>query len=172
MEQLPYRVQQAVNYVIDRPSPADRQLVTSLLSPALARLFYTMSPGDRAHAIRVCRSLRERGVADRTLLQAALLHDVGKARGVPIPYRVAYTLLKRFAPTMLMRVCVEPAPAWRQPFVTLHQHPEIGAQLAVDAGASADIVALIRAHQDGDGDDLPPHLTTALTQLQLVDDAQ
>lgn len=168
IEWLPYRVQQVVNYIVDRPSPADCEFVQSLLTPALVRLFYTMSPGDRAHAIRVCRSLQERGLSDRKLLQAALLHDVGKAQGVPLPYRIAYTLLERISPALLVRLCEEPVPAWRRPFVTLHRHPEIGAQLAAEAGASADVVAFIRFHQDGDG--IPPHLATALTHLQHVDD--
>lgn len=168
IERLPYRVQQAVKYVVDRPAPADRELVASLLSPALMHLFQSMSPGDRAHAIRVCRALQDRDITDRTLLRAALLHDVGKAEGVSLPHRVAYTLLKRLAPGLLARLCAQPASGWRQPLVKLHRHPEIGARLAADAGASPDVVALIRAHQDGN--DVPAHLTTALGHLQRADD--
>nr|WP_290665720.1 hypothetical protein [Ardenticatena sp.] len=166
-----YRTQQVVRYVFDRPSAEDEALAATLLPPPLLALFRRMSAGDQAHAARVCRALQQQGVDDWRLLQAALLHDVGKAEGVPLVYRVAYVLLKRFAPHWLERLTdrTPPVARWRRPLVRLAHHPAIGAEMAAQAGAHADVVALIRAHQDGDA--CPPHLREHLAALQAVDDA-
>ncbi|MDQ7028645.1 MAG: HD domain-containing protein, partial [Ardenticatenia bacterium] len=73
-----YRVWQGTRYFVERPSPEDEALAVEVLPPALLTLYHRMSPRDRAHAARVCRSLLRDGVDEPVLLQAALLHDVGK----------------------------------------------------------------------------------------------
>lgn len=168
---LSYRIQQALRYVTDRPAPDDRAFVADLLPPALLHLFRRMSSGDQAHAIRVCRRLRKRGIIERAVLQAALLHDVGKAPGIPFLYRVSYVLLHRLTPGIAERLVATPTPRWRRPFYRLAHHPRIGAQLAKEAGAAEDVVTIIRAHQEGVTDaDVPARLHPMLATLREIDD--
>ncbi len=165
-----YRVRQGICYVAERPTPEDEALAAALLPPPLLALYARMAPRDQAHAARVCRALRQKGVDDPILLQAALLHDVGKTGGIPLLYRVLYVLVGRWAPWLLQRLEQRSrVPALLCPLVQLARHPEIGAELAARAGASPDVVALIRWHQDGRG--APEHLREALHLLQSVDDA-
>lgn len=162
-----YRLRQGIRYPFERPSPEDRALAASLLSPELLTLYTRMSPRDQAHAARVCRALQQQGVRDPVVLQAALLHDVGKIGGVPLPHRVLYVLMERWAPQLLRRLGSYDW-ALLRPLTRLARHPEIGAELAARAGAAPDVVALIRWHQNGHH--APEHLRPALRLLQSVDD--
>ena len=165
-----YRLWQGTRYFVERPSAEDEALAAEVLSPPLLELYNRMAPRDRAHAARVCRALRRWGVEERTVLQAALLHDVGKAGGVPWIARVVYVLLRRWAPACVARLeRSERPPALLRPLVRLARHPAIGAELAAQAGAPADVVSLIGGHQDGSG--VPPRLMPALRLLQRADEA-
>ncbi|OQY26479.1 MAG: hypothetical protein B6243_14220, partial [Anaerolineaceae bacterium 4572_5.2] len=129
-------------------STEDLALAKSLLgenSPAMA-LFLRMSAADQQHAIAVLQSLRDRGEDHPPLLQAALLHDVGKAMGQPLFHRVAIVLLQTFWPAALVKLADAPlnnCPVWRRPFVVHAQHPQIGADWAKEASCNSMTVALI-----------------------------
>jgi len=117
------------------------------LSPAQRVLFERMSAPDRRHALAVFRALQERGVQERDLLVAALLHDAGKAEcPPPIWVRVAVVLMERFAPRLLECISEGEPRGWRRPFVIYRQHAEIGADWAAQAGCSPIVVDLIRRH--------------------------
>jgi len=127
--------------------------VAATLSPALAGLFYRQHVGDQRHALDVYRTLRDGGHDDLALLQAGLLHDVGKTAGrVPLPYRVANVLLRAVQPAWLQRLASPDPRSWRYPFYVHNQHAARGAAMAQAAGASPTVVALIAAHHDP-GDD-------------------
>ena len=80
----------------------DERLVRSILPAAgQQQLFARMSPNDQRHALAVARSLQKAGYDNLALLQAALLHDVGKSLGQPIIHRVLIVLLEAFWPAML-----------------------------------------------------------------------
>src|SRR5690606_35944608 len=81
-----YRTVQVLRQVSPRVSAEDRALVAAILPPGLLTLFERQRAGDQAHAVRVCRALIEQGYREPALLQAALLHDVGKIVGLPLPY--------------------------------------------------------------------------------------
>ncbi len=128
-------------------SQADRDLVEQYLSPAQQELFARMSHGDQQHAAAVARALIDEGWVDSELIQAALLHDVGKAGGgLSLGYRVAIVLLRAFWPAGLKWMAATDS-GWRRPFYVHQQHPEIGAQRAADTGSSTRVVELIRHHQ-------------------------
>jgi len=134
-------------------------------------LFRRMSIGDQRHSLDMFYLLRERGETDETLLQAALLHDVGKAQAeIRLWQRVAYVLLGRLSPRARSRLCASPRRDWRYPFFVLAYHTELGAELASRAGSAADVVALIRNHQSPVGAQAPEPARRRLRVLQAADE--
>ncbi len=104
------------------------------LSPSQLALFKRMSLYDQEHAVDVLNRLRRQGWRDAELMQAALLHDVGKAF-------VGANLWKRVAHVLLWAARSDDLP--RNGYA---RHAEIGAEAAHRAGSSPDVVALIRRH--------------------------
>lgn len=152
---------------------ADAALLESVLPDAARRLFRAMPPNDQRHAIAVARTLRPAGYTSLAMMQAALLHDVAKSIGQPIPHRVAIVLFEAFWPAALQKLselqianskfsasgddsAIRPfadaqlraVPAWRRPFVVHARHPQIGAEWARQAGCEPLAVNLILRHQD------------------------
>lgn len=113
------------------PPPAeDEAWAAHILSPAEHHLWTLMSNQDRRHSALVARRFaRRRPEADRDELAGALLHDVGKIEcGLGTFGRVAATLV---------------GPRGRA-FRAYHEHEEIGARIAADAGSPPATVELIR----------------------------
>ncbi|HBY96323.1 MAG TPA: hypothetical protein DEP84_20605, partial [Chloroflexi bacterium] len=125
-----YRTAQVFRHLSGCLRRGDGALVAATLPPGLLALFESQQPGDQAHALRVCRRLLEQGHCEPALLQAALLHDVGKVVGVPLPYRVAVVLLRWLAPGWLPRLAAGGEQRrWLQPFASSRDHPALGARL-------------------------------------------
>jgi hypothetical protein len=162
-----WQVRQQLGFV--DPLPAEmRMRVAQLLPPSALPLFYTMSAADQQHSFRVYQGLLARGCADRDLLAAALLHDVGKAEGrVPFWTRPTIVLGTLFAPHLLKRLTVSPdagktLSGWRRALSNAWWHAEIGAELAAAAGLSEQAVLYIRTHHQPAG---------PASELHLVDES-
>jgi len=146
-----YRVRQFFRATTARIDEQERAVVAATLSPALAELFYRQSANDQRHALDVYETLRDWAYDDSALLQAALLHDVGKSAGsthIPISYRVVIVLIRAVRPAWLLRLASPNPQSWRYPFHIHQQHPARGAALAQAAGASPAVVALVAAHHE------------------------
>jgi hypothetical protein len=143
-----YRVRQFVGAVLAGSLPrADRAFVAQHLTTTQQTLFWRMPHSDQRHAMAVARSLLAQGWADRALLQAALLHDVGKSEGsVPLVYRAVIVLLRAVWPDALRRLA-DANTGWRRPFYVHARHPEIGARLALEVGSTTRVAQLIAQHQ-------------------------
>jgi len=154
-----YRVSQFFTALAARGQRLDDGPARRVLPPALFALFAAMPPEDRRHALAVLADLEARGESAPPLLQAALLHDVGKARaGVGLAHRVARVLLARPCPPLWRWLAARPT-GWRRPFWVLANHAARGAVWAETAGASPDVAGLIRHHEtapppDWEGTDL------------------
>src|SRR5262245_37476847 len=100
MRQARYRVSQFLSHLLPRPlSAPDQAEVEQVLSQPLAALFRRQTAGEQAHALRVMRTVAAGGLAPRELLQAALLHDVGKSVApLSLPGRALVVLAGRFTP--------------------------------------------------------------------------
>ena len=177
MRRARHRLSQFFRYWRNSPlTPAEVAEARRVLAPPLAALFGQMTLGEQAHSLRVLRAVRAAGgdaAGDAALppglLQAALLHDVGKSRApLTLWGRVLVVLAGRWLPDQ-SRQWGQGAPlGWRGPFVAAARHAAWGAQLAAEAGADPLAVALIARHQD------PPGAAPEdewLRRLQRADDA-
>jgi hypothetical protein len=158
-----YRAGQFFRALVARPSAGDEALAQQMLSGRERALFQSMSLADKRHALAMWRTLLDAGQADRELLKAALLHDVGKnlradgtrrAWGIPLPHRVLIVLLEAWRPGLLSRLADAHPRSIFHPFHVYLEHPRHGAALAQAAGCSPLTVSLIRRHHE------PPETAT------------
>jgi hypothetical protein len=160
-----WQVRQQLGFVPHLTSE-ERLEVARWLPVSALPLFQTMSRADQQHALRVCEGLQARGCADREMLAAALLHDVGKAEGrVPFWTRPVIVLGKRCAPRLLSRLAVYPRTGqarWRRALSYAWWHAEIGADMAAAVGLSERAVLYIRTHHQPNG---------PAAELHFVDEA-
>ena len=149
LSRLAYRSRQFLNASFRSHKPVESEVLLPYLSPVQIALFRRMQPSEQAHAFQVCERLKAAGQADRDLLTAALLHDVGKTL-YPLSLwgRVGIVLGMHLLPRAARRWGEGQPKGLRLPFVVAAHHAEWGADLAARAGASARTVELIRRHHD------------------------
>ncbi len=147
-----YRTRQFIGALRPRVAEDERAEAARLLGEGLTPLFESMNLRDQRHCFDVYRTLVDHGCHDHHLLMAALLHDVGKGRlagaNVRLWHRVAYVILAAAAPGLLARRA-----NGRSELASLQHHCERGAIVAEALGAPAEVVELIRRHEDAAGDD-------------------
>jgi putative nucleotidyltransferase with HDIG domain len=158
-----YRVWQFLRAAFAPVRRHERRLVERYLSPPQVTLFSRMPRCDQRHGLDVFHTLRRAGHCDPVLLQAALLHDVGKTVGeLTIVHRVLVVLIQRFAPQMLVRLAAD-GHSWKAPFAVHARHPEVGAERALGVGCPTEVVDLIRRHHGS------AHRDDRLAALQWAD---
>ena len=127
-----------------RPTSSDHALCRGYLDGPLLDLFLAQHPRDIVHGVATARWLLVRGHDDVILLQAALLHDIGKGdqRRLDRVAHVAATRLRlgAVAPQHESRLRI------RRALARSRDHSELGAELLVAAGAEARLVELTRLH--------------------------
>lgn len=142
-----YRARQFFAAVRTRPpEEAELDLARRYLTPGGFELFQLMRVSDQRHSLTILRGLVAQGWTDLPLLQAALLHDLAKAR-VGLWARTLVILLNAFAKPWLPRLASPDPRSWRYPFYLSLHHPELGAVAAERAGLDSRAVTLIRRHQ-------------------------
>ncbi len=173
-ERALYRARQFWLALTAAPDAAQLRQARRVLPPALMRLFLRMTPDEQAHALRVLESVQAQGGRHPAVLQAALLHDAGKAAQPPLRLweRVAIVLAgAALGGEALSRLGRGEARGWRRPFVVAAQHPAWGARMAREAGASPLVVELIRRHQQPLEGPPQNEFERLLLMLQAADDA-
>lgn len=120
-------------YIRARPlSPSEQERVRRSLEPGLARLFFSQAHQDQRHAIDVLDRL---GTSDPDLMEAALLHDIGKAASRLGP-------ISRSLATVAAFLHLSVPSRW----ASYLDHGRIGAEILSDAGASSFAVAFSLHH--------------------------
>ncbi|MCH7579927.1 MAG: HD domain-containing protein [Chloroflexi bacterium] len=141
-----YRSRQFFGSVRPRVDEVLREQAFALLNDSQRTLFSSMTTRDQQHCLDVYNALREKGHDDSDLLVAALLHDAGKGK-IELWHRVAFVVLEATSPRLLDRFA-RPGNGgdWRQALHRCRNHPELGAELARQAGSSERVVKLISEH--------------------------
>jgi len=121
------------------PRPADRQWAVDQFLPGELVLWARMKPADRRHSAGVARRVEaELGDrADRPVLAAALLHDVGKIEANFGPYRRVIATLSAAAVKRdpdVIRAWTRTTGFTRRVGLYL-QHPKLGGDLLGMAGS-------------------------------------
>ncbi len=130
-------------------SPSDQVFVATALTPGLLRLFYTQRREDQRHALDVAHRVE----TYPHLVEAALLHDIGKATmGLGAIGRSLATL---WALTSL--------PLWGE-WLTYIEHGRIGADMLENDGAGNLAVSFARHHPGEPPADWDTHDWNSLTE--------
>jgi hypothetical protein len=165
LARLAYRSRQFWLALTTRPGTVATDRLSPYLSPTQLTLFRRLQPSEQAHAYIVLRRLQDAGQIDPDLLAAALLHDIGKIIApLTIWDRVLIVLVGRYLPGLAVRWSEGRPRGLRRPFIVAARHPDWGADLAAEAGASPRVQELIRRHQATD-----PAGDPQLIALQAVD---
>ena len=147
--QILYRTRQIWNTITAIPEKDDIDQVRKILSPDLMSLFLCLQPGEQAHSFWVYKQLRQSGETNHDLLAAALLHDVGKSlHPLRLWERIVIVLGKTFSPRGVKAWGQGESHGFLRPFVISEKHPDWGADMAAQAGASQLTVSIIRLHQE------------------------
>ena len=167
------RVLQLIRSLRAQPlNEAEVTYVRDLLNEKQAALYFGLVTYEQRHALNVCQTLLRGGFgSDRELLQAALLHDIGKrdphtGRYVPLWGKVASVVLSKLGGSKLVKNLAGPNPkSWRYVFYLQTGHEARGAALVREAGSSPKVNALV-----GDYQSLYRQGDPAAKALQWADD--
>lgn len=117
-------------------------------------LFFQMDPADQRHSLAVAKAVLAKrgyqtGVAIEPLVQAALLHDIGKVQGDLTPLsRLMVGLIKRLAPGLRVKWAKRSGGIIGHAcYIDLH-HPARGAYMARTLGVPPEVASVIQTHHE------------------------
>ncbi len=175
VSRLLYRSRQLWQAMFSAPTEIEMESVRTILNPAQMELFHKLHPSEQAHSIRTMQALVGRSQElnqdhRQDLLVAALLHDAGKSlHPLKVWERAWIVVARKLLPRADEQTHPEHSPRWKRALVVSARHPEWGAQLAEQVGASPRTVELIRRHQENNRGENMGSNDPLLQLLQSVD---
>jgi putative nucleotidyltransferase with HDIG domain len=145
-----HRARQFFDHDVE-PGPGERSLAAHFLDGDLGELFFAQEARDVVHAANTARWLLDRGHDDRELIQAALLHDIGKGHQRRRD-RVAHVLtdaagIGRFAADA--RSPME----MRRALARARGHAVAGAAMLSERNVTGRVLNLVKMHHERAGED-------------------
>jgi putative nucleotidyltransferase with HDIG domain len=143
-----YRFRQGLKNLAAEMRPEDWALAGRHLSERERALFDRMEPADQRHSVEVLKTLLRDGIEDQHLLEAALLHDVGKSRSrITVVHRTLAVLAKALFGRWHLITAWPSESGWWTPFHVMSNHPRIGASMLAKAGCEERVWRLVELHQ-------------------------
>lgn len=141
------RIQQGVRALVAFTRQVDYDLARQYLNDEQMALFKRMKRSEQLHSLNVLRHL---GNPTHDVAVAALLHDCGKILyPLAIWQKSLAVIIRKIAPAHYHRWSRKsPDHWWYRPFVVAENHPQWGADLVSQTGASVQTVWLIAHHAD------------------------
>ena len=163
------RIRQGIVSLRPARESGDDKLLAAWLTPIQHSAFRELPLHDRAHLVRVGRSMIRQAPDNQELIIAAFLHDLGKAyQGfhVRLIDRVTKVLLQAISHRLLQMLATMPPARFRGGLALAVHHPEIGARLARELGCTDRTCWLIAHHEEASAFNDPE-----LALLAAIDDA-
>jgi hypothetical protein len=156
-----HRIGQFFRAASARVRPDEWSEIESILTPAQMGLYRQMARCDQRHCRDVMDALRAAGCHERSLMQAALLHDAAKSvtadgraigagrplRRLTVWHRSLAVLMQRHTPGWLARLA-DDGRGWKRPFALHVRHAQASASLAAQVGCTPEVVDLIQRHHE------------------------
>lgn len=141
-----YRVHQFWQALHPTIKNAELEWAFSLLPAVAIPLFKAQPLPEQRHSLDVALDLWACGVRDRHLLIAALLHDCGKIRYPLKIWERSFIVLLQMAPRKVWNNLARSHSPFSVILQTAEDHPQWGAEKALEVGLDPEIVELIREH--------------------------
>jgi hypothetical protein len=141
-----HRVGQFWRHASAQVSPIDAANADRILGPDLASLFFHLPVNDQRHGLDVLQTVTQfEAEPGRLLMQAALLHDVGKSGAeFSVIDRSLTVLLEALSPRLLGAL-LRTRPAFAGRYATYSDHARIGANRLQAAGA-IELAGIVAEH--------------------------